>query len=168
MKGDNLLVIGGWNGSRLSDVKLIRFSNEKESCVPHDLDHSVVHHGSVATSKGVITCGGVTKWERGKAIDILSKCFLQTSFEQTSFPSMVQKRASFQMVNLEGIIYAIGGYPSYDTMEFINIEQYDIAPRWWKWHEESLPFKVDDPCVVNINTTIILIGGNEPHTTNVS
>ena len=75
---------------------------------------------------------------------------------------MTGRRSNFGMVNIKGIIYAIGGDPSYDTMETINIETGN------QWQKESLPFKVDEHCVVNINTTIILIGGRNRQNLDVS
>lgn len=151
-KGDNLLVIGGYNGSFLSDVEIIRFSNENEKCEPFDLDYLLYGHASVATSKGVITCGGTRLYNTENRIKIISKCILQTSKGQTSFPSMAQNRSRFQMVQVEGIIYAIGGIDE-DTMETISIETGK------QWKKESLPFKVYNHCVVNIDKTIIVIGG---------
>ena len=132
------------------------FNTNNEGCDTLYLKHSVLYHATVASSKGVITCGGLNGgfWA--------SKCLLLDSNGQTSFPSMTGRRSNFGMVNIKGIIYAIGGDPSYDTMETINIETGD------QWQKESLPFKVDEHCVVNINTTIILIGGRNRQNLDVS
>ena len=170
-KGDNLLIIGGYyrhhainNGSESSgiplfDVKLVNFNAENKGCDPLDLGYAVGDHASVATSKGVITCGGSTEntsnfWDTMGTMGT-TNCTLQTLLGQTTFPSLVEKRSWFGMVNVEGVIYAIGGDLSYmfHTMETINIDT------GIQWKIESLPFYEYNQCVVNINTTIIVIGG---------
>ena len=165
------MIIGGYTrnspSSRyLSDVELIKFSNKNDECNRLDLDHRVCCHASVASSKGVLTCGGSTGNKP------LSKCIIQASHRQTSFPSMVNNRSSFGMMNIEGTIYAIGGvelgygilYRCYErsTMETINIE----AGR--KWKKELVPFNVFSHCVVAIHTTLIVIGGYDDHGHEVS
>ena len=149
------MVIGGSNGSTLSDVELVSFGNENKGCKPRDLDYGVYNHASVASSKGVLTCGGVGNGNYGgvRTEKALSKCILQTSNGKTFFPSLVNRRGGLGLVNVEGTIYALGGSPSYDTMETINLETGS------EWKIESLPFNMSSFCVVNINTTIIVTGG---------
>ena len=147
------------DGIFLSDIELISFNYEKK-CEPLDFDYPVFGHASVASSEGVITCGGRSpknspNWMFPKIYDTLSKCILQTSKGQIFFPSMVTTRYSYGMINVEGIIYAIGGYPGEDTMETINIET------GVQWKKESLPFNALTHCLVNINTTLISVGGSD-------
>ena len=56
-KGDNLVAIGGRAGSYLSDVEVIGVQKENTYCNPNDLPYAVEGHSTVASDKGLITCG---------------------------------------------------------------------------------------------------------------
>ena len=150
-----LVVIGGidsnWNYKRLSNVELVTPSSNNDECDPTDLNEEVAYHASVLSPEGnIVTCGGEDK-KRNR----LSKCQIQTSTGETlSFPSMIHKRSRFGMSMIDGILYAIGGYPSYNKMESINIKTGD------QWKEEAnMPFQVSGHCVATINNKIVVIGG---------
>ena len=66
---------------------------------------------------------------------------------------MVNKRHLFGMVNVNGIIYSIGGVDSETTMETIELSH------GTEWKEEVMPFGVGSPCVVNLGAKIYVIGG---------
>ena len=66
---------------------------------------------------------------------------------------MVNKRFLFGMVNVNGIIYSIGGKGSETTMETIELNH------GTKWKEEEMPFGIGSPCVVNLGAKIYVIGG---------
>lgn len=159
-KGDIIWVAGGNIGRRsISEVEIITLNGENKECDKENEEGNLPYwlhfHASVASSKGVITCGG-------KNGITFSNCILQTSNGYTSFPSMVDGRYGFGMANVEGIIYAIGGWLSSDMMETINVET------GRKWKKESLPFNVFRHCVVYINMTIIVIGGYDERAREVS
>jgi len=148
-----LVIIGGKANSRkfLSNVELISPSSNNDECDPTDLNEEVYAHASVLSSDGnIVTCGG-----RNKNENDLSKCQIQKSTGETrSFPSMINKRSYFGMSIIDGTIYAIGGFLSWNEMESINIKTGD------QWKEEAnLPFRVSGHCVVTINKKIVVIGG---------
>ena len=66
---------------------------------------------------------------------------------------MVNKRHLFGMVNVNGIIYSIGGVDSETTMETIELSH------GTEWKEEVMPFGIGSPCVVNLGAKIYVIGG---------
>merc|ERR1712212_56462 len=105
-----------------------------------DLDEAVFGHASVTSSRGVITCGG-----RGMVDKSLSKCVIQYNGENRSFPSMVEKRESFGMLNINETLYSIGGWNNLNgnrptmetmsnTMETINLNDGK------EWTLEKIPF----------------------------
>ena len=66
---------------------------------------------------------------------------------------MVSQRIYFQMVVIKDSLYAIGGLPTSNTMEVINIKN------GREWVQEELPFSVFSHCAVVINNNIIVTGG---------
>lgn len=152
---DNLLLYGGlqYGCSRvngyLSDVELVSLDSDNKKCDPIDLFYEVRDQETIITPKGILTCGGTKiNW------NTLSSCTLQTTSGDTRFfPSMNSKRRWFGMVSIDDMIYAIGGYPSDDTMESINIKD------GTQWKQEFMPFKVRKHCVVSVNSKVIVIGG---------
>ena len=145
--GDNLLILGGdSDGNRdLSNVEVIKVKTEGHICNPFELEYPVSGHSSVATSLGVITCGGWT-----------TNCTLQTIKGETrSFPSMKRSRYKFGMTVMNQTLMIVGGWPTYDKMEKISMNGDE-------WVEEDLPFSVWGHCVVSINeTTAMVIGGSD-------
>ena len=116
-------------------------------CIPPDLPYSLGEHASVVSDKGIISCGGYNR-------TIQSACTIQTATGETrSFPSMVSPHSNLGMVIIKDVIYAIGGFPTDNKMETINIKKKR------KWTRRILPFHVYSHCVVSINNTIIVIGG---------
>ena len=113
-----------------------------------DLNEGVERHASVTSSRSVITCGGVDK-----NINKLSKCVILDKEEIRSFPSMVQKRSEFGMLNVNETLYSIGGWGSQDTMETINLN-YDS-----KWTQKKLGFSAVEHCMINIGSEIYVMGG---------
>ena len=145
------MIIVGYGHDVLSDIELISPSSKNDECNPTDLNEEVYDHSSVLSVDGnIVTCGG-----KNKNLNRLSKCQIQTSTGETrSFPSMINKREEFGMSIINGTIYAIGGYPSSNKMESINIKTGD------QWKEEAnTPFRVNGHCVVTINNKIVVIGG---------
>ena len=60
---------------------------------------------------------------------------------------------NFGMVVMDQSLIVVGGYPAYDKMEKIGLNDN-------KWVEEDLPLKVWGHCLVSINeTTMMAIGG---------
>ena len=158
---DHLLVIGGYNDSMYSpghgfwisyrsDVELISFNPQDEICKPLDLEYPVGHHSSVATSRGVLSCGGFKDKEKTQ----LNTCTLQTKEGETiSFPSMKRRRSYFGMVVMDQSLILVGGWGGEDKMEKIGLNGN-------VWLEEGLPFAVRYHCVVSINKTMMMsIGG---------
>ena len=147
-KGDHLLVLGGYNGTApISDVESIAFESIDDECDPADLVDALYHHSTVASSRGVVTCGG---WDRNGP---RTKCSIQSKGVSSPFPSMVNKRFLFGMINVNGIIYSIGGKGSETTMETIE------SSHGTEWKEEEMPFGIGSPCVVNLGAKIYVIGG---------
>ena len=160
-KGDHLLVIGGLraNVNRLSDIELLTFDENDNECSVPDLDETVEGHASVASSRGVITCGGFRHHQTGE-FRPSSKCSILYNGEVSSFPSMTMSRSDFGMLNVNGTLYAIAGLTYLNaepespyTMETINLK-YGI-----KWEQEKIPFQVDNHCTVNIGSKIYVLGG---------
>ena len=165
-KGDHILVIGGYHDGRISDTELISFNSNDDECDPPDLDYVVSDHGTVTSSKGLITCGGVNENR-----EYISKCSTQSSNGETNIlPSLVDARGSFGMVNVNEILYIIGGfgshgpYGSHSTMETLNL----INETLWKKEKINLLGKrrnelyvlqLSGHCVVNIGSKIFVIGG---------
>ena len=147
-KGDHLLVLGGYNGtSPISNVESITFDSNDDDCVPAYQVDALYHHATITSSKGVVSCGG---WDRNGRT---TKCSIQSEGVSSSFPSMVNKRFLFGMVNVNGIIYSIGGKDSETTMETIELSH------GTEWKEEEMPFGIGSPCVVNLGAKIYVIGG---------
>lgn len=108
------MAIGGIGGG--SNVELIAIQKDNANCDPMTLPYAISGHATVASGKGVITCGGTDGKER------LSTCFIQNKTSNSSwFPSMQSQRSHFDMVILSNTIYAIGGHGSSQTMETIDI-----------------------------------------------
>ena len=158
-KDDNLVIIGGRDRTwkRLSNVELIHPSSNNYECELNDLNVEVTYHSSVLSSSGeIISCGG-TNSSTGDNIEWnpFSKCQTQTSAGKTRyFPPMKYNRIFFEMAQIDGILYAIGGWPSYRRIETINIK----SGKQWK-EEPKMPFRVWHHCVVTINTNIVVTGG---------
>ena len=148
-----MVIIGGSPGYQiyLSNVELITPSSNNDQCDPTDLNEEVASHASVLSPDGnIISCGGENKpWKP------LSKCQIQTTTGETrSFPSLINERAWFGMSIINGTIFAIAGFSSWNKMESINIKTGD------QWKEEAnTPFRVYGHCVVTINNKIVVIGG---------
>merc|ERR1712136_549522 len=104
--GDHLLIIGGFvyynneNYQVLSDIELLTFDENDDNCKVPDLENAVYYHASVASLRGVITCGGVdiNDYE-------LSKCVIQYNGKTSFFPSMVGKRDAFGMLNVNETLF---------------------------------------------------------------
>ena len=113
------------------------------------MPYVVIHHSTVASDQGLITCGG------RDGSNALSKCHLQyRNGSTTSFPSMQSHRQGFGMVIISDIIYAIGGYPSRSKMETMNFKTDN------GWTQHDLKFAVEDPCVTRVGENkIVVIGG---------
>ena len=148
MLGDHLLLIGGRRGSHHSDVEMINFGTKDDVCQSRDLDSPVEDHSSVATRRGVVTCGG--QWNGIR----LNKCIVQTKDGKTKpFPSMNRRRSSFGMVLMDQSLIVVGGFGADDTMEKISLN----GSRWIK---VNLSFRIFNHCVVAINETMVMaIGG---------
>jgi len=163
--GDHLLIIGGLDyfssgippSEILSDVKVLTFDANDDECKMPDLDEAVYHHASVVSSRGVITCGGTKKHA-----EKLSKCIIQHNEKTSSFPSMVWKRTSFGMLNVNETLYSVGGFYDWNhwkphgphtTMETIDLN-YDR-----EWSLRKLDFDVANHCMVNIGSMIYVVGG---------
>ena len=151
---DNLLILGGCaagdRGDRqISNAELIKLKTDANTCKPLKLEYSVYGHSSVASSRGIITCGGYTT-------NFVMTCTLQTNNGETrSFPSMNRSRSKFGMVVMNQTLIIVGGYPATDKMERISMNGDE-------WIEEDLPFSLWNHCVVSINeTTVIAIGGSD-------
>lgn len=160
-------------GRRLSYVEWIIPNSNNDECDPIRLpqtnavkpqhshpgpirpDHTdgVGAHASVLLPDGnIVTCGGETYY--GNEV---SKCQILTSTGDTrSFPSMIYKRSKFGMSTIKGAIYVIGGYPSINKMESINIT---TGNQWKK--EPNMPFEGYGHCVVTIKEKIVVIGGRK-------
>ena len=124
-----MLVIGGRgelpkfvpiSQSYLSNVEMVTLNMINDECDQRDLGYKINEHASIASSIGVITCGGQGIEQIGdrcydciggyKKYRTVSDCFIQTSKgEIRTFPSMAGNRSSFQMAIVNEILYAIGG-----------------------------------------------------------
>ena len=165
-KGDNLLVIGGTigvfdigtffnNRSTTADVELLNSKSNDDNSYQPSFDYAIHDHATVTSSRGVITCGGSTKYQYSKNYHT-SKCVIQSQGETRAFPSMVLKRYEFTMINVNDILYSIGGSTqtgSQFTMETINVIN------GTEWKKQELPYGIEKPCVVNIRSKIYMIGG---------
>ena len=151
------MIIGGWNSYRgptfLSDIEAVNLYEDDMNCDPTDLPYKVYGHASVYSSvlEASVTCGGYEYWNE------LSKCILQTKRnELNQFPSLISKRAGLSLTAISNKIFAIGGYPNWNTMETINL---NTADRQWK--KEKLPFSVYYHCSVGLGNRIIVTGGRD-------
>ena len=158
LTGENLVVIAGYDGlsylEKLSDVELVSTQNNKDFCDPMDLDYVVDEHASVATDRGILTCGG---WNIDP-VSIRSKCTLQTRDGQTiSFPSMKESRYAFGLGIVNDIVFAVGGYNGSNavgTMEKINYKTDS------EWTLTNLPFgSVYRHCLTTTNQSLVISGG---------
>ena len=157
---DNLLVIGGmwsYNGIRdLSDVEVLRVQANHDRCDPPDFEFSIEFHSSIATSSGVVTCGGLAQ----RNPTWLSNCtIVNKEGQEKSFPSMVRPRKSFTLSQNKNRMYAVGGinFGMSNTMEILNLGSKSIHNDHWV--EKKLPYNFTSPCVVSIEHSIYLIDG---------
>ena len=151
-----MVIIGGWNRGRLSDIEAVSIDEDGINCDPIDLPYKVSYHASVYSSvlEASLTCGG---WDENR--NTLSKCILQTKRnESNQFPSLISKRYGLSLTAISNKIFAIGGYPNENTMETINL---NTADRQWK--KEKLPFSVDWHCSVGLGNNIIVTGGQDEY-----
>ena len=113
-----------------------------------DLDYTVYGHESVATDRGILTCGGRT------ASGYLSKCTNQTKEGQTtSFPSMRKTRWNFGLGIVNDLIFAIGGSRERTTMEKINYKTDS------EWTLMDLSFGVSSHCLTATTSSLVITGG---------
>ena len=133
--------------SLINDVEHVSMQNNNNLCDPIDLDYTVHGHASVATDRGILTCGGVTG-------STTSKCTLLTKEGQTtSFPSMRKTRSHFGLGIVNDKVYAVGGVGGDTTMEKINYKTDS------EWTLIDLPFSVSDHCLTTTSTSLVITGG---------
>ena len=155
--GDNLVVIGGNDGqymgsiNKVSNIELIKAKRGSENCDPTiHLQHPVSGQASIASDKGVITCGGFKIDERLNT----PECYvLRKNGETRHFPSMKTGRSSFGLAIINDTLYAVGGTYAYTTMEMINLNTDS------EWSQIDMPFGLDAHCVTTTQTTIVITGG---------
>ena len=119
------------------------------NCQVADLPEAVNSHSTIKTEKGIISCGGDTGNGR------TNKCHLLTpNHKWTPFNSMNEGRAYFAMVEGNGKLFAVGGYRTDNSMEWIDLQS------GTSWRRENLPFDIRFHCMSGFNSThAILTGG---------
>ena len=160
--------MAGWENGypRLTDVELVSTSSNNNLCNPLDFDSYQYGHSSVATDRGILSCGGR---EHANSGGTTSKCILQTKEGQTTtFPSMKKTRALFGLAIVNDTAYAIGGGGANAngggeaTMEKINIKT-DT-----EWTLIDLPFRNNFHCLSTTPQSLVITGGKEGGGTAVS
>ena len=150
--GNGLLAIGGYVGVGISLSNIEYISIEKQhSCKPMDLPYEVYSHASVYVPflSGVVTCGGRHESDR------FAKCIIQTKHSSSiEFAMMNTKRSFFTMVTNGIEIFSLGGYPSLNTTERIDVTNENRS-----WVQQEMPFSVASHCAVIVDSRIILSGG---------
>merc|ERR1711994_990988 len=99
-----MVILGGRNWNKLSDVKALDMQIEDKGCNPTDLPSPVYSHASVysSTIQSLITCGG--QGNNGR----LSSCSVQTkNGHHISIPSMNSRRVYFAMVTIGNQLISI-------------------------------------------------------------
>ena len=130
-------------------MEIINLGTEEGLCQPLQLESPTSSHSSVATNRGVMTCGGQI------GVNYLKSCIIQTKDrKRMRFPSLNRGRSEFGMAVMGQSVIVVGGNGAINKMEKISLNGK-------KWVEEDLPFKVRAHCVVPINDTMMMvIGGN--------
>ena len=147
------MIIGGYGDGFLSNIEAVNLDDDNLNCDPTDLPYKVEGHASVYTPvlDGILTCGGEDENGHG-----LSKCVLQRKGNESNhFPALNSKRYGLSLTSISDTIYAISGYPNYNTMETINLNSGK------QWKQEELPFSVSWHCSVKLGNKIIVTGGTD-------
>ena len=147
------MIIGGTNNTinRISDIESVNINDDAINCDPTDLPYKVAAHQSVYTPvlDGILTCGG-----EDENSNFLSKCIiLGRGNDSNHFPPLNSKRSGLSLTSISNTMYAIGGYPNWNTMETINLN----TDKQWK--QEELPFSVSLHCSIGLGNKIIVTGG---------
>ena len=146
-----LLAIGGWNGNGVIASSEIINLNTTVGCSFTSYPFAVSQHASSATSDGVVTCGG---WDGSQSFNTCKKLTKQGSWD--TFPDMNSKRRGFGLRMVDGLLWAVGGYPGGNSMEFIDIEN----PT--EWSQQTMPFSVSYHCLTELSRKqLIVIGGHD-------
>ena len=119
------------------------------NCHIADLPEAVGEHSTIKTEKGIISCGGFT--DNGQT----NKCYLLSHNNSwTPFYPMNERRSYFSMVEGNGKLFAVGGWYTGDSMEWIDLQNGE------SWVREDLPFVISRHCMTWFNSShAILTGG---------
>ena len=115
-------------------------------------------HASTVTSSGILVCGGSSS--SGYRNDCYE--YRSSSNSWRSIHSMTSTRGYFDMIDLKGKVYAVGGFGGSGAGN--SMEVFDSTTKTWT--EQSMPFSVWGHCISQLSDNqFILIGG---HTGGVS
>ena len=110
-------------------------------------------HSSTETNTGILVCGGRS------FIGYHDDCYeYRTSGNSwVRMPSMTKQRAYFDMIFLNGKVYAVGGRSG--SSRYLNsMDIFDATTMIWT--QQSIPFSVIVHCVTQLSADqLILIGG---------
>ena len=154
-------MIGGNSGqttggsNQISDIELIKAKHGNDNCDPtNHLPYPVAGHSSIASDRGVITCGGSKFDSFFNTWTETPECYLvKKDGETRTLPTMKTPRINFGLGINNDILYAVGGTFAYNTMEMINMNT-DSG-----WSQIDLPFGLDEHCVTTTQTTMVITGG---------
>ena len=165
--GDSIYVIGDWNrGSNPYEVpsgrvQIYNITTEtwtNGTSMPADNERGL---GSMAQFAGKLYyAGGVRNANANDATNSTYEYNPQND-TWTRMANMTQARASFELINFHGKLYAIGGFQGTQTWNrqgLSYVESYDVANDTWT-NLSSLPVGIFGWAGTVLNDEIVLIGG---------
>lgn len=154
---ENKFVIVGGRGLRdyiysisLSSVEVLD-ENQHLTCNIPSYPMELIEHSSTVTTSGILVCGGSSGRMRKDCYEYRS-----SSNSWIRMPSMTTERGLFDMIYMNGKIYAVGGSGGSGSLN--SVEIFDPAARTWT--KQSIPFSIYSHCITQLSANqFILIGG---------
>jgi len=168
--GDKIFVVGEWprgssNPPQISSgiVQIYNISNNTWFSGSSMLPLNERGNGGMAEAGGYLYYAGGVRNQAGNDQSNRTYRYDPVNDSWDRMADMHQPRASFELVNFHGQLYAIGGYQGTSTWNrqiLTYVERYDPATNIWT-NLSSLPVGHFGWGATVVNDEIILVGGND-------
>lgn len=154
---NKFFIVGGANSKSLSTAELLYEDTNMPytKCNIPSYPITLKGHSSILTSTGILVCGGKSSsGYQKKCYELRSSPSRKASWEtHFSIPShLTTPRSYFGMIHLGGRIYAIGGYPAKNSMDFFDFQEHSVT-------RVAIPFSVTNHCITEISDHQFIVTG---------